>query len=52
MTVTPNLDAYWMPFTGNRYFKANPLLIESAEGMHVTTTDGKKVLDAISGLWC
>jgi len=52
MTVTPNLDAYWMPFTGNRYFKANPLLIESAEGMHVTTTDGREVLDAISGLWC
>ncbi len=52
MPVTPNLEAYWMPFTGNRYFKSNPLLIETAQGMHVTTTDGKEVLDAISGLWC
>jgi beta-alanine--pyruvate transaminase len=41
-----------MPFTGNRFFKANPLLMESAEGMYYTTTDGKKILDGIAGLWC
>jgi beta-alanine--pyruvate transaminase len=41
-----------MPFTGNRFFKANPLLMESAAGMYYTTTDGKKILDGIAGLWC
>ncbi len=47
-----NLEPYWMPFTSNRFFKANPLLMASAEGMYFTTTDGKKVLDGIAGLWC
>jgi beta-alanine--pyruvate transaminase len=41
-----------MPFTPNRQFKKSPLLIESASGMYVTTTDGRKVLDGIAGLWC
>ena len=52
MSVAPNLEPYWMPFTSNRYFKANPLMIAAAEGMYVTTTDGSKVLDGIAGLWC
>ena len=52
MSAVPNLEPYWMPFTGNRYFKANPLLIATAEGMYVTTTDGNKILDSIAGLWC
>ncbi len=52
MSAVPNLEPYWMPFTGNRYFKANPLLIAAAEGMYVTTTDGNKILDSIAGLWC
>jgi beta-alanine--pyruvate transaminase len=30
----------------------NPLLIATAEGMYVTTTDGNKILDSIAGLWC
>src|SRR6478672_8597718 len=30
---TPNdLDAYWMPFTANRSFKANPRMVARAEG--------------------
>ena len=41
------LDAYWMPFTANRQFKAAPRLLASAEGMHYTTVDGRKVLDGI-----
>jgi len=41
-----------MPFTSNRFFKANPLLMASAKGMYFTTTDGKKILDGIAGLWC
>ena len=48
----PDLQAYWMPFTGNRFFKQNPRLITRAEGAYVWTHDGKKVLDSIAGLWC
>lgn len=46
------LDAFWMPFTDNRYFKAHPRLLESAEGMFYRTPSGERVLDATSGLWC
>src|ERR1700737_1686442 len=48
---TLNLDAFWMPFTANRQFKAEPRLIASAEGMHYTTVDGRKVIDGSAGLW-
>ncbi|MEJ2816068.1 aspartate aminotransferase family protein [Caulobacter sp. CCG-8] len=49
----PNdLDAFWMPFTSNRRFKANPRMLSSAEGMWYRTPDGRPVLDATSGLWC
>jgi beta-alanine--pyruvate transaminase len=47
-----NLDAYWMPFTWNRRFKQQPLLVSSAKGMHYTTPQGRKVLDGTAGLWC
>ncbi len=48
----PDLEAYWMPFTGNRYFKQNPRLVTRAKGMYCYTHDGKKLLDAVAGLWC
>ena len=48
----PDLQAYWMPFTGNRYFKQNPRMISRADGMYCYTTDGKQLLDAVAGLWC
>jgi beta-alanine--pyruvate transaminase len=48
----PSLDAYWMPFTANRQFKANPRLIAGAAGMYYTMIDGGKVLDGSAGLWC
>jgi beta-alanine--pyruvate transaminase len=48
----PDLEAYWMPFTGNRYFKQHPRMITRAEGMHCYTHDGKKLIDAVAGLWC
>jgi len=54
-TPLPNeldLSAYWMPFTANRQFKANPRIFVAAEGMHYTTVDGRKVLDGTAGLWC
>ena len=47
-----NLDAYWMPFTANRAYKAKARLLRSASGMHYQTDDGRELLDAIAGLWC
>src|SRR6202050_1299261 len=47
-----DLDAFWMPFTANRQFKANPRLLTRAEGMHYWTPDGRQVIDAVAGLWC
>lgn len=46
------LDAFWMPFTPNRQFKADPRLLVAAEGMYYTSHDGRKVLDGTAGLWC
>jgi beta-alanine--pyruvate transaminase len=46
------LDAYWMPFTGNRHFKADPRMIVEAKGSYFTDSDGRKVFDGLSGLWC
>ena len=48
----PGLDAFWMPFTANRQFKANPRMLARAEGMNYWTADGREVLDAVAGLWC
>jgi len=50
--VPNDLNAYWMPFTANRQFKANPRMFVRAEGMHYTTHDGRQVLDGTAGLWC
>ena len=53
MSAKPNnLEAYWMPFTANRAFKAAPRMMASAEGMYYTTDDGRQVLDGTAGLWC
>jgi beta-alanine--pyruvate transaminase len=46
------LDAYWMPFTANRQFKAAPRMMAKAEGMHYWTPEGRRILDGFSGLWC
>jgi beta-alanine--pyruvate transaminase len=46
-----DLDAYWMPFTANRDFKAKPRVISGASGHYYTTTDGTKLYDTFSGLW-
>src|SRR5262245_5658061 len=46
------LDAHWMPFTGNRQFKAQPRVLVAAEGAYFTDADGRKILDGLSGLWC
>ncbi len=49
----PNdLEAFWMPFTANRAFKANPRMISGAKDMHYVTPEGRKILDGVAGLWC
>ncbi|MDZ4370091.1 MAG: aspartate aminotransferase family protein [Phenylobacterium sp.] len=48
----PDLSNYWMPFTANRQFKANPRLVVAAKGMYYRTEDGREILDGQSGLWC
>ncbi|MDH0690603.1 aspartate aminotransferase family protein [Stutzerimonas stutzeri] len=45
-------EHFWMPFTANRQFKASPRLLEWAEGMYYTASDGRQVLDGTAGLWC
>src|SRR4051812_41394543 len=47
-----DLAAWWMPFTANRQFKAAPMLLARAEGMHYFTPEGRPVLDGAAGLWC
>jgi beta-alanine--pyruvate transaminase len=49
----PNdLDAFWMPFTTNRGYKAHPRMLARAEGMFYYSNDGREVLDGTAGLWC
>ncbi|MGM0562611.1 MAG: aspartate aminotransferase family protein [Pseudomonadota bacterium] len=51
--ATPNsLESYWMPFTWNRQFKKDPMLVTSAKDMHYTSVDGRQILDGTAGLWC
>ncbi len=50
--VPNNLDAFWMPFTANRAFKAAPRLLARAEGMYYYTPEGRPLLDGSAGLWC
>ena len=49
---SPDLEALWLPFTHNRHFKKHPRMVSAAEGVYYTTADGRRVLDAMSGLWC
>jgi beta-alanine--pyruvate transaminase len=46
------MAAYWMPFTANRAFKADPRLLTGAKGMFYATSDGRSLLDGTAGLWC
>ncbi|WP_027948409.1 aspartate aminotransferase family protein [Haliea salexigens] len=60
MTATPahhkltraQLEAHWMPYTGNRQFKRDPRMIVAADGVHFIDDSGRRVLDGLSGLWC
>ncbi len=44
-------DAFWLPFTANRDFKARPRVIAGAAGHHYTTRDGTRLYDTFAGLW-
>jgi beta-alanine--pyruvate transaminase len=50
--IANDMTSYWMPFTANRGFKAQPRLLTGAKGMHYRSSDGRSVLDAAAGLWC
>ena len=55
MSAVPSeaaLRAWWMPFTHNRHFKAQPRLIVACQGAYYTLADGRRVFDGLSGLWC
>ena len=45
------LDAYWMPYTGNRQFKRDPRIIVAAQDVWFTDDRGRRILDGHSGLW-
>lgn len=45
------LDSYWMPYTANRQFKADPRIITGGKGAYLTDADGRKIFDGLSGLW-
>jgi beta-alanine--pyruvate transaminase len=47
-----NLDAFWMPYSDNKYFKGTPRMLARAEGMSYFTPEGKEILDGTAGLWC
>ena len=46
------LDAFWLPFTPNREFKASPRIVTRAKGMYFYDEKGRELLDGLSGLWC
>ena len=45
------LEAHWMPYSGNRQFKDDPRIITGAEGVWYRDDRGRQILDGHSGLW-
>ena len=46
------LEAHWMAYTANRQFKEKPRMIVGGEGAYYIDSDGRRVFDGLSGLWC
>jgi beta-alanine--pyruvate transaminase len=42
----------WMPFTANRQFHESPRILARAEGVYYWNTQGDRLLDGSSGLYC
>ena len=49
--INSELESIWLPYTANRSFRHDPRVIDSAEGIYYRTPQGRKILDAFSGLW-
>ena len=47
-----SLENYWMPFTANRDFKADPRLVVRSEGVYCWDHKGGQIIDGSSGLFC
>ncbi|TCO73714.1 aspartate aminotransferase family protein [Chromatocurvus halotolerans] len=45
------LEAHWMPYTGNRQFKNDPRMLVGAQGIYYIDDRGRRILDGLSGLW-
>ena len=45
------LEAHWMPFSGNRDFKAAPRMINRSEGVYLWNQNGDQLIDGSSGLF-
>jgi adenosylmethionine-8-amino-7-oxononanoate aminotransferase len=55
MPTTGQLDHrhLWHPFTQQQdWCNEEPLVIEAAEGTNLITTDGRRLIDGVSSLWC
>ena len=46
------MQPYWMPFSPNKEFKAEPRMFARAKGMYFYTPEGHEVIDASAGLFC
>ncbi|MBU2898700.1 aspartate aminotransferase family protein [Vibrio hepatarius] len=49
--IETEMQAYWMPYTANRRFKAEPRIITGAQGAYYIDDKGRKIFDGLSGLW-
>ena len=46
-----NKENYWMPFTANAGFKADPRMIQRAGGMYYYDAEDRQILDSCAGLY-
>jgi len=46
------LENYWMPFTSNRDFKADPRIVVRSEGCYMYNDADERILDGSSALFC
>ena len=46
------LDNSWLPYTPNRYFREHAKVLVAAKGAYYTMSDGRRLFDCLSGLWC